>query len=359
MRNIVVVPAHYKGTSFEEISRAFKIAAERQNLDVSFVGGKVFPNNLPHGQLDDLDYTREQLKILQQLIEIEPKQKGEPLRILFLDAFNPGLDILRYAHTQRGVNATYSALVHGGSYLENDLYSETWVSPYEAAWLQSYNRLYVSSPYSKSKLSEDFQGKTVISPWGMDAFQPADPTDKDIDVIFPHRLDSDKGVKFFIDVAESMPHVRFLVTQATTDPIKMEESPYYKIIQDLLNVSFAVGENDEDHHKTLRRSKIVFSHARQELFGYSVMKAVLSDCIPVVPNDQCYPNFFPQPFRYATKHEACTLIDSVLTQHKQMISSPDFEQLKKQISSFSFGNILSDFIRTAPSPELVKWQMQR
>lgn len=96
MDNIVVVPQYYSGTSFEEIIKHMMVAAKEINVSINFVGPtKSVNNNLRGFLLDDERYTKNQLKQIGDLIKLKNHTK-----ILFLDFFNPGFDLLRYYHEQ-------------------------------------------------------------------------------------------------------------------------------------------------------------------------------------------------------------------------------------------------------------------
>ncbi len=338
--NVIVLPPFYDGTSFQEISSAFKKAAKGVDLPVKFIQRAPLKNTLTHNSLDDDRYVRGQADLLRKLVTIRPGD-DEDLKILFMDAFNPGLDLIRYYHEQQSVNAKYAALVHGGTYLADDLYDFPWLINFENAWFKTYDHLYVSSHYSKTKLSPEFQDKARVFPWGMDAFKPVAPYVKDIDVIFPHRLDRDKGADLLIEVAKALPGIGFTISIPSISAT--ENNPYYSEAVQLPNVCFAIGEDNASHYKTLSRAKVVFSNSKQELYGYSVMKSVLSDCLPVLPNDQCYPDYFSKDYIYGDKSAACDMIVDFVAHHAAETKKSAFMALKKEIRGHSFKNVLTDF----------------
>lgn len=344
MTNIIVLPTLYEGTSFHEIATAFKLVAKDLRREVRFIGGSVVQNELPHNMLDDQKYIDGQIDVLQRMTMPETLYADES-KILFLDAFFPGLDLIRYYHQQRGHEVTYGALIHGGTHLSNDLYDFPWLEGYENAWFNTYDVLYTSSMYSRSKLTDVFQKKARAFPWGMDAFTPK-VTEKQIDVIFPHRLDRDKGADLLLWIAKSMPDVEFVITAPSS--VSFTNNLYYDQARSLTNIKFLVGEDDQTHAQTLGRSKIVFSNSKQELYGYSVMKAVLSGCIPVLPNDQCYPEYFPAKYIYQDKQQACNLIRYYLENHQQESNQPTYQALQNKIRGHTFKQILDDFFNSTP-----------
>ena len=109
MANIVVIPQYYSGTSFEEIVKHMTVAAKQMDAPINFIGPtKAAKNNLHGFLLDDEYYISYQLKLIGDLIRLK-----DPVKILFLDFFNPGLDLLRYYHEQKNVSVKYGALAGG------------------------------------------------------------------------------------------------------------------------------------------------------------------------------------------------------------------------------------------------------
>ena len=291
--------------------------------------------------MDDHQYISGQLESLGELLKLDVP-RGSRLNLLFLDAFNPGLDLIRYAHEKRGINVRYSALVHGGTYLSDDLYDFPWLSPYENSWFKTYDRLYVSSSYSKSKLSREFQDKAKIFPWGLDAFTAQPASKRDVDVIFPHRLDRDKGAHALAGLAESLPNKLFLVTVPSFQ--SLVGNPYYDQCRKIANIEYVVSEDDEGHAKTLGRAKVVFSNSKQELYGYSVMKAVLSGAVPVLPKDQCYPDFFPVEYMYDDLGAARNMIDKFTSNYQEDVADLKLEKVRENIRSHSFVQLVQNFL---------------
>lgn len=335
--NVIAIPPHYKGTSFDEMTQALVVSAGKMNIPIE-ITGQVDPleNNLKGGLLDDESYIEGQIAVISELT----RRKGLA-KVLFLDFFNPGLDILRYAHLQRDLRCKYGSILSGGSFLSGDLYSFDWLSSYETAWANTYDSIYTPSRYIESQLPEPLKKKTKFMPHGMDAFSPATSPDKKYDVIFPHRLNEDKGIVDLIDIAKGIPEAKIAIPV----PQKQDQakgSKYYDALDAIDNIELLHGENDEQHALTLASSKIVLSCAKQELFGYSVMKSVLSGCHPVLPNDQCYPYFFPRNFLYRSNEEAVQMIKDHLRDSKHE-SSEALDQIRGNIRDFTFKTILSDF----------------
>lgn len=338
---VVVLSPYYEGTSFDEISRALQKAAESYSGSVTFIKQPPIKNTLTHNNLDDESYISGQIHMLGRILEYTP-ESDEEVKFIFLDAFNPGLDLIKYSHQKKGITAKYTALLHGGTYLSDDLYDFPWLKKYEDAWFNTYDALYVSSPYSRSQLTPEFRSKARVFPWGLDAFVERPAIIKEIDVIFPHRLDRDKGADEFFSLAKQFPNKVFAITVSSQEALK--GNPYIDIARKIQNVCFHVEQNDEEHTKTLGKAKVVFSNAKQELYGYSIMKSVLSGCIPVLPNRQCYPDYFPQNYLYADFKMACEMVDKYTSDYDAESRSAPLTDTKQQIREHSFKALLNDVL---------------
>ena len=337
-KNIIVVPPYYEGTSFQDIAESLKEASKKISLPIKFIGYDLpLKNNFNGEFLDDKRYVIGQSSLLKKLINFGPISK-----ILFLDFFNPGIDLVKYFHEQQKYNCKYGALLHGGSFLKYDLYSFEWIKNFELGWFEIYNTVYAPSNFLVAALPCKFQEKTKVFPWGLDNFtEQRYKNAKTIDVIFPHRMNGDKGIDDLIDIVSKMPDVKFVVT-SPQNKNAFRKSCYYKSMNKYKNIAFLFGQSEKEHIKTLSKAKIVLSCAEQENFGYAVMKAMLSGCIPVLPNRLCYPEFFDNAFLYNNIREATNKIYLYLNQDTNKIEQKMMVS-KKKIRLFSFSNLLKDF----------------
>lgn len=336
--NIVVVPPFYAGTSFVDIYDSLRSAASKCSVPIHFVGANTpLKNELVGDFLDDEEYVIGQWQLINQLIGM-----GKIEKVLFLDFFNPGLSLLRYYHEQHEHQCFYGALLHGGTFLNEDLYSWPWLKNVENAWGSIYDSIYAPSLFLKNMVPESYQSKVNVFPWGMDAyFKPLAQVSKDIDVIFPFRLNEDKGIKDFLEIVSEMPTTEFVVT--VPQHIKtLEKNRWYRKMILCKNIKFMGEQHGQKHTQTLARAKIILSCAWQETFGYGVMKAVNYGAIPILPHRVCYPEFFDKQFLYKNNDQAIHLINDCLSgKNKSYLSA--MGRLKEMIRSFSFQPLLKDF----------------
>ena len=338
-KNIIAIPPFYTGTSFQDIVGGLFLAVREMAFDIKIIGNITPLKNTISGELlDDKNYIDGQLSLLKSLT-----QEGPVSKILFLDFFNPGMDLLKYYHEQQGIVCKYGSLLHGGSFLDNDLYSFNWMKQFESGWFELYSKIYAPSRLLVRAVPDLFRGKISVYPWGLNGVDIGiGISPKNTDVVFPHRLNTDKGIEDFIDIVSRMNDLKFVVTSPQEETV-IKHNKYYKELIHYKNVRFILGQSEKEHIETLTSAKIVLSCAKQENFGYGIMKAVLSGCIPVLPNRLCYPEFFENMFLYSDLDEAIDKIglfsESPDEAKKLLVPS------RKRISNFSFSSILEDFFK--------------
>ncbi len=309
-RSLFVVPCYYTGTSFERIYTAILHTIKINDLPIDTMLGVRIDNTLAGGVLDDIQYTQAQANMLSSLLKKLLSKKYD--RILFIDFFNPGMELVRYFVEQTGQDIKMAALLHGGTFVEGDVYEAEWVMKAEKLWGNLFDKIFVPSRYAYNQLPLYIKDKASIHPWGMDDIISegfAKPyNQRMIDVIFPHRLNSDKGIDDLAAIARKLPQVTFIVTSPS--PLQGIIPPELKGIE---NISYATCASTDDLHKVMGNAKLVLSCAKQELFGYSVAEAVSLGCIPVVPNNQVYVDLYSEDALYHDIAEACSLIIERLT----------------------------------------------
>jgi len=336
--NVIVIPPYYSGTSFEDIVMSLVVAVKKSGLDIKFFGNPTPIKNsvVSDHVLDDGRYIDGQLNVLRDLIQAKHGLK----KILFLDFFNPGLDLFKYSLVQTGHEIEFASLLHGGSFVPGDLYSYDWIKGFENGWFSVNDGIYVPSAYAKSVCPPPYRNKVKVFVWGMDGMRFIESKEKKWDVIFPHRLQADKGVERFISIIRSLPDVTFLVTSPLTRG-DVSTNVYYGRLSRFPNVKFRYDIVDEDFLGYLSKSTVVLSCSIQETFGYSVMKSIACGCYPILPDGACYPEFFDKKYLYGTTRKAAALIRNILSDRKS--NHHELVALRKKIRKFSFLPLIKDY----------------
>lgn len=333
--NYIVIPIYYEGTPFEDNIRSIKHSIRKNNLDIHFLNFQIPTKNNLHENFDDEQYFQSQLACISHVIDIlSPDSK-----ILFLDFFNPGFDLIRYYCQLKNIVPKFGCLIHGSAFLKGDSYNWDWLKEYELAWFNTYDVIYCPSTFLKKEL-QPFKTKTKAFPFGIDGIKfPQSKIYKAYDVVFPHRLELDKGVDEFIEIVSDMKEVSFLVT-CPQEEYAISKNPYHILLKKHKNVSFVYNQKYNQHLLTLSKCKIVLSCARQENFGYSVLKSIKCGAIPVVPNRLCYPEMYDILNRYNNKKECINKIKAILKGNNL-----NYESRIKNEVKYSFLPLLLNFFK--------------
>jgi len=334
-KNIIFIPPYYEGTSFQDIINGMKWSIAKYKLPISLFGSlTVKINSSVFGSFDDFKEIEEYLKnliLLSKNIKIE--------KILFIDFFSPGLDVFQYITEIQGRNIKKGSLLHGGSFVPGDLYSWTWLEHAEKLWSNLFDIVYVPSFYAKSTLPKDF-AHSKIFPWGINHLYFSQRKTKRNTILFPHRLEEDKGAESFVKLVECLPNELFVVVNSKN----LDDNKYYHLLKKRSNVQFILGEHGKKHLNTISKNKIVLSTADQETFGYAVAKSVLSGCIPLLPNSKVYPEYYSDCFLYNSISEAKNKIEKIIhdSDYCKYLQNK-LQPIIENFQTFEFTPLLKDF----------------
>lgn len=333
--NYLISPILYKGSCFNDIVAGVLNSAER--LGVKFKLMSIFYGELGSFGLENPDdYIKNSID---KIIFLKNNLKNGD-RLLLIDFFFPGLDLLEFYLKRKKISVFKVGLMHGGSFVDGDLYSDyDWLNSFEKGWFDIFNLVVSPSKFFINNLDLKYKNKVKIYPWGLDSSLVPEFENKKIDVIFPHRFSHDKGVKDLLLIAKKMRNVSFVITGLGKKVISDLPSDLKKVYFDLdklPNVKILKMENIDQHVKTLKSARVIFSAAKQEGFGYSVFKSIQCGAIPVLPNRCCYSEFFDKKYLYSSIDDAVKLINNFLKTYPNSYCYPSSDL-------FNFDKIIKHF----------------
>lgn len=309
--NYLISPILYKGSCFNDIVIGVLNSAKKFGVEFELMP-IVYGELSSFGLENPDDYIRNSVD---KIIFLKNNLKNGD-KLLLIDFFFPGLDLLEFYLKRKGISVFKVGLMHGGSFVDGDLYGDyDWLNNFEKGWFDIFNLVVSPSKFFINNLDLKYKKKVKIYPWGLNSDLVPELENKKIDVIFPHRFSHDKGVKDLLLIAKRMKNISFVVTGLGKKVINDLPSDLKKIyfeLNSLPNVKTLKMENANQHIKTLKSARIVFSAAEQEGFGYSVFKTIQCGAIPVLPNRCCYSEFFDKKYLYSSVDEAVKLINNFL-----------------------------------------------
>ena len=126
-------------------------------------------------------------------------------------------------------------------------------------------------------------------------------------MVWNHRWEYDKGIDqleaafIAIEKAELSIEVSLQGQRFRTVPPALQRILARPSDSPLRIVDAGYIEDAETYRQSLREHHIVVSTALHDFQGLAVMEAVQAGCVPLLPARLCYPEFFGEPYLYASK----------------------------------------------------------
>ncbi|SLN41635.1 glycosyltransferase [Pseudooctadecabacter jejudonensis] len=212
---------------------------------------------------------------------VQSGQVGRKDRVLFTDAWHPGVINVRYMSDLLNLRLEIQVMWHSGSYdrwdaLGQAVKNKSWSYAFERAVFDAAERNYFAGRYHENlfltKIKPENPKTSRFVGWPMEYLTPilkplADTADKDT-ILFPHRL-----------ALEKQPEILKMLQQRLSE---------YRII-------FAQEKqlSKAEYHKELARSLAVFSASKQETLGIGVFEGLMAGAVPIVPYRLSYPKMYP------------------------------------------------------------------
>jgi hypothetical protein len=208
-------------------------------------------------------------------------------KFLITDAWNFVITPIKYMSDLLDIPVEIHSIWHAGAYDPSDILgykmSKPWPWLQEQSWFMSGDKNYFASESHRQMflknldIPEEYESRAVRSGQPHELIiQPLlrrQPMEKQDRVMWPHRYNDDKQP----DIAERLAKKFDMVI---TQKMNLDKSDYYD---------------------TMASSKVIYSCALHENLGISVMEAVLTGAIPVVPDRCSYAEMYLPEFKYPSE----------------------------------------------------------
>lgn len=208
-------------------------------------------------------------------------------KFLITDAWNFIITPIKYMSDLLDIPVEIHSIWHAGAYDPSDILgykmSKPWPWAAESSWFYSSDYNYYASESHRQmflnnlKINEAYHSRAVRSGQphelivdGLVARQGVAKTDK---VMWPHRYNADKQPEIAEDLNNDFDMV-------ITQKMDLDKDAYYDMMS---------------------TSKVIFSCALHENLGISVMEAVLTGAIPVLPDRCSYAEMYLPEFKYPSE----------------------------------------------------------
>lgn len=278
----------------KQLQRGFKA----KELDYEVVSPDPLTSSIENGAFLDsngtIHYKASQIAFVAEAFRTGRVKDGD---IFFVsDLWFPGLESIKYMAYFANIKVSIYGMIHAGSYTETDYVAnmKSWAKHSERAWLELCSGVFVGSHFHKQDLLKKNRCESSrVHVTGL-PFSTADIwdligveenfEDKEDIVVMAGRLCDEKQPWVFDAIAREL--------EGKAKFIKTGEHNFPK----------------KEYFELLKRSKVIFSAALQENFGYSVLEAVALGNRPVVPDRLAYQDFFSIEYRYNNYEEAKKMI---------------------------------------------------
>lgn len=238
-------------------------------------------------------YRAAQITALLDMVLAGRVEKGAV--VLLGDSWWPGIEQVRLVSDLQGLDLQFAGWHYAGMYDPHDLYNRTlkaWAWKWERALLDT-TTLCVGSRFHRNLLPlvgnvlplglawdpDEVRASTALSSVEVEYRAPR--------IVFPHRWCREKNPALFCKIADALhgkyPEWEWIVSSASSLP------PDAKTLLPAFVQVVEHHGNKQAYYDLLASSRVVFSSARQETFGYAVHEGIALGCMPCLPAMLCYP----------------------------------------------------------------------
>lgn len=265
-----------------------EIARTAAEYEVVTIDGVSIPPNTSTGAFLNFGatniYKASQTQRVSELFSQGKIQAGD--KFLVTDAWNFIITPIRYMSDLLDIPVEIHGIWHAGAYDPTDILGYKMQKPWpwhvEQSWFYSCDFNYYASQFHLDMFLRNLDIKPEFHHRAVRSGQPHTPIiehcerylglPKRKSVIWPHRYNADK-----------QPEIAERLAEASGLPM---------VITQNLNL------NKDEYYQELASNQVIFSCALHENLGISVMEAVLTGTIPVLPDRCSYAEMYLPEFKY-------------------------------------------------------------
>lgn len=324
-----ILEERYTASMDSLLRRGFNAA----EIEFTTIGGRVLSSKIELGAFLDFAGTNyfksTQIQKISELFFKGVVKDGDVF--FFSDLWFPGIDSIPYMSRLLGIDTKVIGVMHAGSWTPTDFVS-THLRDYckyiETGWFKFFDQVYVGSYHHKTEILTglretlptrdlgNIKKRIYVTglPFDYDyVLSFRTPNEKLRQVVFPHRFHWEKGADTFLDMVEHVSSrdrgTRFVITSGRPGILPLADKEEilnrYKALKERLGsqLVYLSGLNKAEFYSILSQSRVVWSSAWQENFGYSVLEACTLGVTPVLVNRASYTEFYPTRYWYDTLEE--------------------------------------------------------
>jgi hypothetical protein len=178
------------------------------------------------------------------------------------------------------------AFCHGTAKNKYDYYSKDKKSKFGIETNQSkiFDAIFVGSKYHKDKLGWDNTIITTIPP----------PPD------------------YIIKPSTYIKKTRDIISVARPCVQKVNKTIEKKVAKRFSSIERKEVNDWKEYSNFLSSAKALLITTKEDTFNYTIMDAIKCSCVPIAPNNLCFPEILPRDYLYNNENELYTIIKKVL-----------------------------------------------
>lgn len=289
----------------------FREALTARGVHHMFIPGATLTSSVETGTVLDAVGTNywkaTQLRNVCELFHSGDIKDGD--KIFAFDVWFPGLEMIPYMATLKGIRVDLYGFLHAGSYTTEDFAEplSAWAQHSERAWIRACRKVFVGTAYHADAFARrrlqawpEYKRRLVVTgnPFSCLGIHDLCSSTKPVAqrekiVVYPHRFDREKRPNVFMDIMEALWTERqdFRVVFTTSRPSFRSNDP--ALLERLKACKFAYEIRANltkcEYYQTLADSRVFVSTTIEENFGYCLAEAMLLGCTPVVPYAYSHP----------------------------------------------------------------------
>lgn len=239
---------------------------------------------------------------------------------LFGDMFFPAIESIKYMSELQGIKIKIAGFNYAGRSDKFDFVRKlnNWSDVAELNYHEVCDIVFVGSEFHKNNVVSYFnqsEDKIKVTGyiWDVEKAYKLFPykLSKEDFIIFPHRVSTEKGIDDLIEIANSMPDKKFIITSSSSNDINITLPKNIEYINKL---------SKQEYYSYMSRAKYYLSTAYQETFGYTLREALMYDCIIAVPNRVCYSEMIPSTNLFNNNSEVKKIFEEGLIMNKEVVN---------------------------------------
>lgn len=299
-----------------------KLEKTVKNESICILPAQNDTKNRNTGMFYDLDvWFDHQGRLVNECINIIKTNPNEKFSFFAVDWWCPGIEQIWLYAKFNNISAKFYGWLHGASWVKGDLMGSRNILSVtqcmENSWKNIYDKTFYTSNFFIEKSNTPKEKLQLLrEPFSPEFWTNFYHQDKKYDVVLVGRPSEDRAFAKSIKILENSGLSYYVMS-----PSPLSEEQVYNIKRGSYCDNYLT---DEEQKNIFVQSKAVFSLAKQEGWGYGVMKAVSCGCVPVLINSAVYPELYKKEWLFP-ETENDLLIQLELSNRVNTITAQDNE----------------------------------